>query len=131
MKLNDYQEEAHAFQRHDMPDTTPKDALGLAGETGEVVDYLKKTLFHGHPMDEMKLADELGDVLWYLSALATRYGFSLEFVARRNIAKLAKRYPEGFSTEASIARRDVQPQRTPRGPCVSQDLNDAFKVGGA
>lgn len=47
-------------------------ALGLAGEAGEVADYLKKVVGHGHALDRETLRDELGDCLWYLDGLARR-----------------------------------------------------------
>lgn len=40
-------------------------ALGIAGETGEVCDLVKKHIGHGHPLDKSKLVKELGDLLWY------------------------------------------------------------------
>lgn len=83
-------------------------ALGLVGETGETVDYLKKVLFHGHKFDKEKLSSELGDVLWYVSQLALIYGLDLQFVAEDNIKKLKKRYPEGFTTERSVNREEGQ-----------------------
>jgi NTP pyrophosphatase (non-canonical NTP hydrolase) len=78
--------------------------MGLAGEAGEVVDYLKKVYFHGHEIDKEKLKLELGDVLWYVSNLALLHEISLNDVGRSNIQKLEKRYPEGFSVEKSINR---------------------------
>jgi NTP pyrophosphatase (non-canonical NTP hydrolase) len=83
-------------------------ALGLAGEAGEVVDLIKKVEGHGHPLDRNKLQGELGDLLWYTARLAELYGIKLEDCAAGNIAKLQKRYPNGFSTEASIARVDKE-----------------------
>ena len=70
--------------------------LGLAGETGEVVELLKKHIAHGKPCDPRKLEDELGDVLWYLNRVASLFGLELEKIARRNVAKLEARYPDGF-----------------------------------
>lgn len=81
-------------------------ALGLTGEAGEVADHLKKVLGHGHPMDVDDLEGELGDVLWYIAALASYHDIPLSRIAERNICKLEARYPDGFSTEASIARKD-------------------------
>lgn len=81
-------------------------AMGLAGESGEVVDYLKKVLFHSHPLDEMKLKHEIGDVMHFLVGLCTMYDFSLEECATLNVMKLGKRYPDGFSVEDSINRVD-------------------------
>lgn len=82
-------------------------ALGVAGEAGEVADLVKKHVGHGHDLPTEKLVDELGDVLWYLTVLANALGVSLEAVAARNVAKLRRRYPDGFSSEASLARVDV------------------------
>ncbi len=79
--------------------------LGVAGEAGEVADLVKKFVGHGHALDKTKLVKELGDVLWYLSALCTLNGLTLADVAKTNVAKLQLRYPEGFSSEASINRK--------------------------
>ena len=81
-------------------------ALGVAGEAGEVVDLIKKHVGMGHELDREKLANELADVMWYVTALADEIGFSLEEIARMNVAKLQKRYPSGFSFADSIARKD-------------------------
>lgn len=79
-------------------------AMGLAGEAGEVVDYLKKTLHHGHPLDREKVKKELGDVLWYVAETASALGLDLDDVATTNVDKLRKRYPEGFSSARSKHR---------------------------
>lgn len=81
-------------------------ALGLAGESGEAVDLVKKALHHGHPLDASKLAKELGDVLWYLAVLAAAIGYDLSAVAEMNVSKLRARYPDGFSKDASRNRKD-------------------------
>lgn len=78
--------------------------LGIAGEAGEVADLIKKEVGHGHPRNREKMAKELGDVLWYLSAIAEEYGYSLSEIATMNIEKLKARYPEGFTVERSINR---------------------------
>lgn len=79
-------------------------ALGLAGEAGEVVDLIKKQVCHQHGIDADAIAKELGDVLWYIAAIASVLGLSLDEVADRNIEKLRKRYPSGFDYEASRDR---------------------------
>lgn len=79
-------------------------ALGLTGEAGEVADMIKKSLGHGHGYDVDELRKELGDVLWYLTALAEHCGIDLEWIAKANVEKLQKRYPNGFSHEASRNR---------------------------
>ena len=70
-------------------------ALGLAGETGEVCEKLKKAIRDegGAISAERKtlIAKELGDVLWYVSALSSELGLDLEEIAAGNLAKLAAR----------------------------------------
>jgi NTP pyrophosphatase (non-canonical NTP hydrolase) len=81
-------------------------ALGLAGESGEVVDVIKKHVHHGKPLDRAKLVDELGDVLWYLAYLASIEGIDLAEVATANSRKSRARFPNGFSFAAANARAD-------------------------
>lgn len=79
-------------------------ALGIAGEAGEVADLVKKHVGHGHPLEDSKFLEELGDVLWYVAVLAWMRGVPLSRVAQRNVDKLLLRYPQGFSTLASMNR---------------------------
>jgi NTP pyrophosphatase (non-canonical NTP hydrolase) len=82
-------------------------ALGLSGESGEIADHVKKILYHGHPLDDAtrdKIAKEIGDILWYCAIGARGIGVNLSEIARMNVEKLRKRYPEGFSTEKSLNR---------------------------
>lgn len=81
--------------------------MGLAGEAGEVVDLLKKHLYHDKPLDMAKLKEELGDALFYLTDIARQYGIDLEEVPAANVVKLNKRFPKGhFTPEDSNARAD-------------------------
>lgn len=79
-------------------------ALGLAGEAGEFANKIKKIYFHRHDFDRTELVLELGDALWYLSMAALIMGVPLEQVAIENIEKLKRRYPNGFTEEASRNR---------------------------
>ncbi len=79
-------------------------ALGLAGEAGEFANLVKKFTAHGHVVDQSALADELGDVLWYVAEAATSCGLDLGEIAAQNVLKLSERYPEGFSEERSRNR---------------------------
>jgi len=78
--------------------------LGLAGEAGEFANLIKKMTAHGHKITNDQLADELGDILWYIAEAATSCGLDLAGIAEQNIQKLARRYPDGFSSERSIHR---------------------------
>jgi NTP pyrophosphatase (non-canonical NTP hydrolase) len=81
-------------------------AMGLAGESGEVVDLLKKHVFHEHPLDREKLIKEIGDTLYYAEVLMNQINVSREEVEKKNIEKLETRYPTGFSSDASLNRKD-------------------------
>jgi NTP pyrophosphatase (non-canonical NTP hydrolase) len=81
-------------------------SLGLAGESGEFVDLMKKHFGHGKPLDRDQVKKELGDVLWYVANLARSFGYTLSNVAQGNIDKLKVRYPDGFTVEASQAKAD-------------------------
>lgn len=85
-------------------------ALGLAGEAGEVCEAVKKGILHQHGLDHDKLAKELGDVCWYLAALCTKCGFDLGEIMAANIEKLKVRYPDGFKPEDSVKRVDTEPE---------------------
>lgn len=78
--------------------------LGMCGESGEVADKVKKARCQGHELNTEDLLKELGDVLWYVTLGAQELGFSLDTVARMNVAKLEARYPNGFSKDASRNR---------------------------
>lgn len=115
MNPNEYQQAA-ARTLIDGPDfdITPREimiiwnAVGLAGEAGEIADLVKKGIFHQHGLVTAKVQEELGDLMWYVAALCTKLDISLETVMRDNIAKLEKRYPSGYSSEASKARVDTK-----------------------
>lgn len=70
-------------------------ALGLAGETGEVLEAIKKLDRDDkgiiNDTKRMQIQKELGDVLWYLSNLAREFELSLDAIAQSNIAKLKSR----------------------------------------
>lgn len=72
--------------------------LGL-GEAGEIQGKIKKILRDngGAVTVEAKanIADEIGDLLWYISQLASELGYKLEEIARANLAKLADRAERG------------------------------------
>lgn len=81
-------------------------AYGLTGEAGESVDALKKLIFHFHAVEEVKqkVKIELGDLLWYIAALADTFDLSIEEIAQANVDKLKSRYPQGFDPERSRNR---------------------------
>ena len=73
--------------------------LGLVGESGEIAEKIKKVYRDGDGSisDEkrIELEKELGDVLWYLSQMATELKLSLDDIAEKNIKKLYSRKERG------------------------------------
>jgi NTP pyrophosphatase (non-canonical NTP hydrolase) len=107
MDLDDYQNNAlttllYASEEHL--------TYGLAAEVGEVMALMQKAARHDPrywndeadrffgdytPLFKEKIFAELGDVLWYLSCLASHHGFPMNAVARHNLEKLGKRKADG------------------------------------
>ena len=108
MTFNEYQAAAlrTAKPRQDYRERMMEGVLGLCGEAGEVADMVKKSAYQGHLMTTAGVAEELGDVLWYAALVAKAAGLTLDEVARGNIEKLWKRYPEGFDSNRSIHREE-------------------------
>lgn len=69
-------------------------ALGLAGEAGEVANKVKKMLRDG-TFDRQAIADEVGDVLWYIAALCRDLNVSMNDLALGNLEKLHSRKARG------------------------------------
>jgi len=92
----------------DKKDVLINSVMGLCGESGEAIDIVKKWLAQGHDLDKGKLSKELGDIAWYLAEAATALEMPLEEILAANIEKLKKRFPEGFSAEASLVRADTR-----------------------
>lgn len=107
MTINEYQRLAQRTANTGEPSSKIENGiLGLCGETGEIADVYKKYLYQEHEFDREHMAEELGDVCWYVAELATGLGVTLEEVIRQNIEKLRKRYPDGFDAERSVHREE-------------------------
>ena len=83
-------------------------SLGLAGESGELVDAVKKYIFYRQEFDVVNVVEELGDILFYVSAVCETIGVSMDYVMLTNKEKLERRYPEGYSNEDAKERKDKQ-----------------------
>lgn len=128
MKFIEYQNEAKETIQQYLDDDTANlviPYLGIIGESGSVITELKKKLRDGDAYNNFsnKLKEELGDVLWYVSAIATQNGLSLEEIATANLHKIHDRfseeigaepidYDEGFSDEESLPN-EIEIQFTP------------------
>jgi NTP pyrophosphatase (non-canonical NTP hydrolase) len=109
MDFREYQEQASFSHKPAKPLTTKQASildwtLGICDEAGEVAGVIKHHIFHNEPLDIMKVAKELGDVQWYISALCEELGIDLGVCAELNIAKLRHRHGSKYSDETSADR---------------------------
>ena len=95
MEFDFYQKEAVKNKVYGYGQAVVYPALGLAGETGEVVDKIKKVLRDNSGEfsfeRRLEIARELGDVLWYCAALAEDMELSLDIIAEMNLDKIRSR----------------------------------------
>lgn len=100
MDFNTYQSKALTTAiNHDSPNEIFHLALGLAGETGEVMEKLKKAVRDNNAVITDNTTDsikkELGDVLWYIAVLSDYLGTDLQDIAESNLKKLQDRQKRG------------------------------------
>lgn len=111
MDFKKYQENTYvAIQPHtDKKDEVLNWAVGLSEEVGEVIGLIKHKYWGKEEPDRVEIAKEMGDVLWYLSALATTLNINLDTVAELNEKKLQYRYSTGqFSVQQSTNRHESE-----------------------
>src|SRR5262245_5166854 len=99
MHLSDYQRQAvetRQVSSSNIPDPIIP-LLGLAGESGELLSEYKKSLRDGdsYRIAKSRIAEELGDLLWYLADVADIFELDLEDVGRQNLEKCSQRWGEG------------------------------------
>lgn len=106
MELRDYERAAERTMNPSLTDAgrLMDAAAGLAEEAGETLGLVRKHVSAGHPLDRDRLKIELGDALWCLAITARCAGLTLDEIAAGNVAKLERRYPLGFTGQASQAR---------------------------
>lgn len=85
--------------------------IGAITETVELAEALMDSLENGKPLDVVNLSEECGDVLWYLACILRHSGKDFPDLQEQNIAKLRKRYPNGFM-EYDALNRDLGQERT-------------------
>lgn len=84
--------------------------MGISTEAGELLDVMKKYLAYGRIIDRVNIAEEIGDVLWYVAIILRELEMSFEDAMQMNINKLEKRFPEKF-TEENATQRDLLTER--------------------
>jgi NTP pyrophosphatase (non-canonical NTP hydrolase) len=90
--------------------------LGMVGEAGAVATAYKKQLRDGpsDPGFKARMREELGDVLWYVSALATHLDLDLGDVAAANLAKIADRWQPTSAAEIPFDDGLAEQEMLPR-----------------
>lgn len=77
---------------------TPVDAhqlhmvVGISGESGELLDAIKKAVIYRKPLDRVNVVEELGDLEFYMEGLRQSLNITREETISANIAKLGERY---------------------------------------
>ncbi len=100
MELNAYQQQAQLTDQVALRDNNGLNLdvivplLGLAGETGELLSEYKKHLRDGksHLLFKDRVAEELGDLLWYVANVAEKFDLKLEEIAQKNLHKTLGRW---------------------------------------
>lgn len=70
-------------------------ALGICGESGEAAELIKKYMRGDGLLDQGRVLDELGDIVYYITVMSHRLGADLDTVIRRNVVKLSARSAKG------------------------------------
>lgn len=82
-------------------------AIGISGESGELLDAIKKHCIYSKSIDYPNVIEELGDIEFFLGALRKILNITREQCIEANIKKLGVRYPGGiYSDEHAQARLD-------------------------
>lgn len=81
-------------------------AMGISGESGELMDQVKKHILYDKSLDVENIKEELGDLCWYMALALDTVNSSFAEVMEMNRAKLEKRFPGGFTEKLAQERRD-------------------------
>lgn len=90
--------------------------LGLAGETGQLLSEYKKHLRDGeaHRLFKERVSEELGDLLWYVANVASKFDLSLSDIAATNLAKVKQRWATERDGPLSFDAELPEGERLPR-----------------
>ena len=80
--------------------------IAIAGEGGEILDNVKRAMCYRVPFDVKNCKEEMGTLLFYMALLMNKFGWTMEDLRNSNSQKLLKRYPQGYTDEAAVARAD-------------------------
>lgn len=88
-----------------MSDKRMHAVFGISSEAGEIASIFQH-YYQGADISKDKVRDEIGDLLWFICELCDTFNLSIMEVMRFNIAKLVKRYPDGFDALRSAHRHE-------------------------
>lgn len=141
MELNEYQRLANQTDQRPVGADGDEDSvlvfplMGLASEVGSLITQYKKRVRDGdaHALFTDRVAEELGDVLWYLANLAAKLDLGLEDVAALNLKRITERWPvEGAAVPAKLLDADYPPEeQLPRKATVhfeEVEIDDRMKL---
>ena len=140
MELNEYQHLANQTDQQpgtgafeDNPRSILVPLLGMAGEVGELLGEHKKWLRDGdsYKLFPERVKEELGDLLWYLSNVATKHGLTLEEVASGNLHKTRRRWQALVTEEGQIRLFDEEfppSERLPRQMDISIEEESGIAI---
>lgn len=95
MDFDTYQREAKKTAMYPERLKVTYTTMCLCGEAGELANKVKKVMRGDNQVNKEELAGEMGDILWYLSQLATDLELSFNLVAEGNLQKLRSRSERG------------------------------------
>ena len=112
MTLKEYQKNVNRTRNFDIDkeDEMKNYCLGMASEVGELVGHVKHVVFHNWKINRANVIEEMGDIFWYVTALASVLDIEMKEIIEYNIFKLKKRYPNGFKPSDSINREERKPR---------------------
>ncbi len=123
MNLNTYQRKAQKTDRVSSQEAIGHSGnslvvplLGLAGETGELLSEYKKHLRDGdsHLLFKERVAEELGDLLWYVANVASKFDLTLDEIAEANLKKTKERWGSRSATKVTFDENFEEHERLPR-----------------
>ena len=85
-------------------------AMGMATESGEFLDQLKRHIFYGKEIDVTNIVEEIGDSTWYERIGLDAIDVELLEAIQLNVSKLKARFPDKF-TERDAINRDLDNER--------------------
>lgn len=105
MEFNDYQDKVLQYRTQTADEMYA--VIGLSGEVGELHSFIAKAIRDGVKDEkefETNIKKELGDILWFIAAIADDFETSLDEIAQMNYYKLKDRFERGVVKGSGDAR---------------------------